>query len=259
MTMSILSARISSAKQTLYSKSKRTIDFIQSFFQTSCWEHLFWFFNSPDFAPNHFLKHPQLTFNPSLSTINYTFTFTFTSYNALTMEVSKVTPCWIVVCSQFLMLRPIKYIGVPWIWIVEDVDYQMCWSIQLPACPHWQQLMHLFPCQDYCVCKLCSFTQNPLPWIQLQYGGWWTPCIMSLCYDIIFGAECLEKGGFHRDYDNNCVHWMDCDISLLDTTENFSHIYYYSLNTTWSWRQLSRWCLHQLFCNTHPWCQIWTS
>ncbi len=47
---------------------------------------------------------------------------------------------------------------------------------------------------------------------------------MSLCYDIIFGANFLDKCGITLDSDNNLVHWMEYNIPLCNATEFFHAI-----------------------------------
>ncbi len=52
---------------------------------------------------------------------------------------------------------------------------------------------------------------------------------MSLCYNIIFGANFLDKCGMTLDYDNNLVQWMEYTIPLHDALEFFpttiTHLY----------------------------------
>ncbi len=54
---------------------------------------------------------------------------------------------------------------------------------------------------------------------------------MNLHYDIILRVHFLDKCGFHLDYDNNLVQWIEYDIPLCNTTEFFSFRYYSSLLT----------------------------
>ncbi len=54
---------------------------------------------------------------------------------------------------------------------------------------------------------------------------------MSLCYNIIFGADFLDKCVITLDYKNNLVQWMEYNILLLDASEFFSYNYYTSLLT----------------------------
>ncbi len=43
----------------------------------------------------------------------------------------------------------------------------------------------------------------------------------SLCYDIVFGANFLNKCGITLDYENNLVQWMEYTIPLCDSSEFF--------------------------------------
>ncbi len=55
-----------------------------------------------------------------------------------------------------------------------------------------------------------------------------------LQYDIIFGANFLDKCGFHLDCDQNLIHWMECYIPLYDTSKlfqtNITHLSSHLLN-----------------------------
>ena len=53
----------------------------------------------------------------------------------------------------------------------------------------------------------------------------------TMQYDIIFGADFLDKCGFQLDYDTNQVKWMECDIPLRDAKDFFAHSFYSSLFT----------------------------
>ncbi len=46
----------------------------------------------------------------------------------------------------------------------------------------------------------------------------------SLCYDIIFGADFLDKCGVTLDYDNSIVRWMEYTIPLCHALEFFPTI-----------------------------------
>ncbi len=54
---------------------------------------------------------------------------------------------------------------------------------------------------------------------------------MSLCYDIIFGADFLDKCRITLDYDHNLVWWMEYTIPLHNALEFLSYSYYTSLQT----------------------------
>ncbi len=52
-----------------------------------------------------------------------------------------------------------------------------------------------------------------------------------LGYDIIFGADFLDKCSFHLDHDKNLVHWIEYDITLHDTTEKILTVLFLSIHT----------------------------
>ncbi len=54
---------------------------------------------------------------------------------------------------------------------------------------------------------------------------------MSLCYNIIFGANFLNKCGITLNYENHQVQWMEYTIPLHHALEFFSYSYYTSLLT----------------------------
>ncbi len=53
----------------------------------------------------------------------------------------------------------------------------------------------------------------------------------SLCYDIIFGADFLDKCGVTLDYGNSIFRWMGYTFPLCNALEFFSYSYYTSLLT----------------------------
>ncbi len=52
---------------------------------------------------------------------------------------------------------------------------------------------------------------------------------MNLCYDIIFGANFIDKCGITLDYENHQVQWMECTIHFCDASKFFSLNYYHSI------------------------------
>ncbi len=54
---------------------------------------------------------------------------------------------------------------------------------------------------------------------------------MSLHYDIIFGANFLDKCNITLDYENHQVQWIEYTIPLWDSSEFFPYSYYTSLLT----------------------------
>ncbi len=105
--------------------------------------------------------------------------------------------------------------------------------------------------------KPCCLNQNPFSWINEYFA-----LILdsdSLQYNIIFGADILDKCGFHLDYGNNLVHWMEYDPSMIDL--NFSLTitippYSHQLYCPQRWQLWE--CLCWIVCNMYPWCKIWT-
>ncbi len=53
----------------------------------------------------------------------------------------------------------------------------------------------------------------------------------TMHYDIIFGANFLDKCGFHLDYNANQVKWMEYDIPVHEAKTFFAHSFYTLLFT----------------------------
>ncbi len=51
----------------------------------------------------------------------------------------------------------------------------------------------------------------------------------NLCYDIIFGANFLDKCGITLDYENHQVQWMEYTIPLYNASKFFLSNYYTSI------------------------------
>ncbi len=85
--------------------------------------------------------------------------------------------------------------------------------------------MHLFPSCDYHIYKLCSFTKISFPEFNCNVVVNENPVLIvaftSLCYDIIFGADFLDKCGFCLDYNNIFVQWMEYNTPLHNTAACF--------------------------------------
>ncbi len=54
----------------------------------------------------------------------------------------------------------------------------------------------------------------------------------NLCYDIIFGADFLDKCGITLDYNANQVCWMEHTIPLCDTVDFFVQLIFLSSHIT---------------------------
>ncbi len=80
----------------------------------------------------------------------------------------------------------------------------------------------------------------------------------SQSYVIIFGADFLNKCGFQLNHDNNLFNGWNTIFPSMTQLNFCIQLLFFLIHTNWYWpcRQLSLQCLHWLFCNVHPWCQI---